>query len=96
MPTVSIEQDDLNSSDTKVIYTDSRLPDLNEPEIDDDHNVDVLDDKNVWKPRLVFENKTETTTETASSVIMKIGPKKIDVELFNIEAAPFHEGKLKI
>ncbi|XP_020289719.1 uncharacterized protein LOC109857630 isoform X2 [Pseudomyrmex gracilis] len=91
LPTVSIEQDDLNSSDTKVIYTDSRLPDLNEPEIDDDHNVDVLDDKNVWKPRLVFENKTETTTETASSVIMKIGPKKIDVELFNIEAAPFHE-----
>ncbi|XP_011881077.1 PREDICTED: uncharacterized protein LOC105569323 isoform X2 [Vollenhovia emeryi] len=59
-----------------------------EPEIND-YDVDVLDDKNVWKPRLVFENKTETTT--ASSVIMRIGPKNTDVELFNIETAPFQE-----
>lgn len=95
MPTVSIEQDDLNSSDTKITYADPQPPDPNEPEIDD-YNVDVLDDKNVWKPRLIFGNKTETTTESPSSVIMKIGPKKVDVELFNIEAAPFHEGKLKI
>lgn len=94
LPNVSIEQDDYwGASDTKISNVDSATPNVIEPEIND-YDVDVLDDKNVWKPRLVFENKTKTTT--ASSVIMKIGPKNTDVELFNIEAAPFQEGKLKI
>lgn len=67
-----------------------------EPEISD-YDVDVLDDKNTWKPRLVFENKTTATvTTTTPSVIMRIGPKNIDVELFNVEAAPFKEGKLSV
>ncbi|GAB1869312.1 Neurotrypsin [Camponotus japonicus] len=89
LPNVSIEQDDYwGASDTKISNVDSATPNVIEPEIND-YDVDVLDDKNVWKPRLVFENKTKTTT--ASSVIMKIGPKNTDVELFNIEAAPFQE-----
>lgn len=91
---VSIEEDEYwISSDTKI-NVDLELPDVVEPEITD-YDVDVLDDKNMWKPRLVFENKTETTT-AAPSFIMRIGPKNTDVELFNIEAAPFQEGKLKI
>lgn len=94
LPNDSIELDDYwSASDTKISNVDSGTPNVIEPEIND-YDVDVLDDKNVWKPRLVFENKTETTT--ASSVIMKIGPKNTDVELFNIEAAPYQEGKLRI
>lgn len=86
-PDVSTEHDDYWSvSDTKISNVDSATPNVIEPEIND-YDVDVLDDKNIWKSRLVFENKTKTTT--ASSVIMKIGPKN-DVELLNIEA-----GKLK-
>lgn len=93
-PDVSTEQDDYwSTSDTKISNVDSATPNVIEPEIND-YDVDVLDNKNIWKPRLVFENKTKTTT--TSSVIMKIGPKNTDVELFNIEAAPFQEGKLKI
>lgn len=94
LPNVSIEEDDYGSaSNTKISNVDSATPNVIEPDIND-YDVDVLDDKNVWKPRLVFENKTKTTT--APSVIMKIGPKKTDVELFNIEAAPFKEGKFRI
>lgn len=94
LPNVSIEEDDYwSASDTKISNVDSATPNVIEPEIND-YDVDVLDEKNVWKPRLVFENKTKTTT--APSVIMKISPKTIDVELYNIEAAPFKEGKLRI
>lgn len=89
---VSVEDDNWSASDTQISNADSATPNVIEPEIND-YDVDVLD-KNVWKPRLVFENKTKTTT--ISPVIMKISPKNIDVELFNVEAAPFQEGKLKI
>ncbi|XP_072745020.1 uncharacterized protein [Anoplolepis gracilipes] len=98
LPNVAIEQDDYwSTSDTKISNVESAIPNVFEtndynvdyPEIND-YDVDVLDKhKNVWKPRLVFENKTKTTT--ASSVIMKIGPKNTDIELFNIEAAPFQQ-----
>lgn len=93
LPSDSIEREDNDWSDTKISNVNLRPPNIIEPEIND-YDVDVLDDKNVWKPRLVFENKTETTT--ASSVIMRIGPKNTDVDLFNIEAAPFQESKLII
>lgn len=93
-PSDSIERVDEHwNSDTKISNVGSRPPDITEPEIND-YDVDVLDDKKVWKPRLVFENKTKTTT--ASSVIMRISPKNTDVELFNIESAPFQESKLMI
>ncbi|XP_018372656.1 PREDICTED: uncharacterized protein LOC108767342 isoform X3 [Trachymyrmex cornetzi] len=81
------EDDHWSDNDTKTSNVNFRPPNIIEPEIND-YNVDVLY-KNVWKPRLVFENKTKTTT--ASSVIMKIGPKNTDIELFNIETAPFQE-----
>ena len=84
-----IEHEDGNwSDDTKTSNVNLKPPNIIEPEIND-YNVDELD-KNIWKPRLVFENKTKTTT--ASSVIMKISPENTDIELFNIEAAPFQEG----
>lgn len=91
--TVSIEQDNFSS------LIDTTTPSDASPEFSDiiEHEggdyVDVLDEKDEWKPKLVFENKTETTT--APSSIMRIGPKKTDVELFNIEEAPFKEGKQK-
>jgi len=87
------EDDRWSSTDTKISNVDLKLPNIIEPEINDYDGVDILDDKNVWKPELVFENKTRTTT---SSVIMRIGPKNTDVELFNIETAPFQESKLMI
>lgn len=95
LPNESIEREDnhWSSSDTKISNVDLKPPNIIEPEIND-YDVDILDDKNIWKPRLVFENKTEMTT--ASSVIMRIGPKNIDVELFNVETAPFQESKLMI
>lgn len=95
LPSDSIEREDndWSSSETKISKVDLTPPNIIEPEIND-YGVDVLDVKNVWKPKLVFENKTEMTT--ASSVIMRIGPKNIDVELFNIETAPFQESKLMI
>lgn len=65
-------------------------PDIIEPDFESD--VEILGGKEVWKPVLVFENRTQATTE--SSVIMKINKKKVDVDLFNIEAAPFEEGKV--
>lgn len=89
----STEHEDNHWSTTKISNVNSRPPNVVEPEIND-YEVDVLDGKNIWKPRLVFENKTEITT--TSSVIMRIGPKNSDVELFNIEAAPFQESKLMI
>lgn len=89
----SIEHEDNHWSDTKISKVELKPPNIIEPEIND-YDVDILDDKNIWKPRLVFENKTEMTT--ASSVIMRIGPKNIDVELFNVETAPFQESKLMI
>ncbi|KAL0104423.1 hypothetical protein PUN28_017273 [Cardiocondyla obscurior] len=88
LPSESIESSEDNhwsSSDTTISKV--KPPNVIEPEVND-YDVDILDDKHVWKPRLVFENKTETTT---SSVIMKIGPKTTDIELFNIETAPFQE-----
>lgn len=90
----SIEREDNHWSinDTETSNVNLRPPNIIESEINN-YDVDVLD-KNIWKPRLVFENKTKTTT--ASSVIMKIGPKNTNIELFNIETAPFQEGKLMI
>ncbi|XP_054002580.1 uncharacterized protein LOC128889196 isoform X1 [Hylaeus anthracinus] len=79
VPSVSIEYDERSST--------TEDPDVPEGELD--YEVDVLDEKEVWKPVLVFENKTQTTTE--SSVIMKITKKKADVDLINIEAPPFAE-----
>ena len=61
-------------------------------EPDFDSEVDVLDNRKAWKPVLVFENRTQTTTTTESSVIMKINRKKADVDLINIED-PFEDGK---
>jgi len=90
---IKYEDDHWSSSDTKISNVDLKPPHIIEPEINDYDGVDILDDKNVWKPKLVFENKTKMTT---SSVIMKIGPKNTDVELFNIEAVPFQESKLMI
>jgi len=90
---IKYEDDHWSSSDTKISNVDLKPPNIIEPEINDYDGVDILDDKNVWKPKLVFENKTKTTT---SSVIMRIGPKNTDVELFNIETAPFQESKLMI
>lgn len=58
------------------------------------YDIDVLDEKKVWKPVLVFQNRTPVTTE--SSNIMKINQQKADVELFNIEEPPFEEGKLTV
>ncbi|XP_039312478.1 uncharacterized protein LOC105203625 isoform X3 [Solenopsis invicta] len=89
LPRDSIEREDEDwiGSETKISNVNLKPPSITEPEIND-YDVDVLD-KNVWKPRLVFENKTKTTT--APSVIMRISPKNIDLELFNIETAPFHE-----
>ncbi|XP_026825303.1 uncharacterized protein LOC105281160 isoform X1 [Ooceraea biroi] len=84
---VPVEQDEYWSNTDATDVEDLEFPEVVEPDIDDE--VDILDDKNVWKPRLIFENKTETTT--APSVIMRIGPKNLDVELFNIEAAPFQK-----
>lgn len=83
----------ISSEDDYWSNNNTKISGIVEPNIND-YDVDVLDDKNEWKPRLVFENKTEVTT--ATSVIMRIGPKKIDVELFNTEVAPFQEGRLKI
>ncbi|XP_011143294.1 uncharacterized protein LOC105185459 isoform X2 [Harpegnathos saltator] len=87
LPSVSIEEDDSSgATDTKQ---SGEFPDA-VPQQETDDYVDVLDEKNEWKPKLVFENRSETTS-TAPSVIMRITPKKTDVELFNIEAAPFKE-----
>lgn len=94
LPSFSIKQDDLSSViDTKLNDASPEFPDIIEHGGVD--YVEVLDEKNQWKPKLIFENKTETTS-AAPSVIMRIVPKKTDVELFNIEAAPFKKGKLKI
>ncbi|CAK9820681.1 Prss12 [Anthophora plagiata] len=78
VPPVSIEDD--NSPTLEY-------PDILEPDLD--HEVDVLDDRKMWKPVLIFDNKTETTTK--SSVIMKINKKRVDVDLFNIEADPLEK-----
>lgn len=92
---VSVERDEDRSgfAETTKRMEEPEPLEVVEPDLNDD--VDVLDDKSVWKPRLIFENKTKTTT-TTPSVIMRIGPKNIDVELFNIEAAPFQKGRLSL
>ncbi|XP_076659935.1 uncharacterized protein LOC143363221 isoform X2 [Halictus rubicundus] len=54
-----------------------------------DYDIDVLDEKKVWKPVLVFQNRTSVTTESTN--IMKINQKKADVDVFNIEKLPFEE-----
>lgn len=57
-------------------------------------SVELLNDKKEWKPVLVFKNVTETTTK--ASVIMKINKKNVDVDLFNVDAAPFAKGKFNV
>lgn len=57
-------------------------------------SVELLNDKKEWKPVLVFKNVTETTTK--ASVIMKIDKKNVDVDLFNVDAAPFAKGKFNV
>jgi len=92
------EPRDFQSSSIEDEYWDAteepELPEVIEPDVSGE--VDVLDDKNVWKPRLIFENRTTRRTTTAPSVIMRISPKNVDVELFNIEAAPFQKGRSRI
>ncbi|KAK2582941.1 hypothetical protein KPH14_009002 [Odynerus spinipes] len=94
VPTVSIE--DSNGSqfnDTKLSIDDHDLSygDITDETIGDAFDVDVLEDKEYWKPVLVFENKTATRKKNESSVIMKINKKNTDVDLFNIEVAPHHD-----
>ncbi|XP_066599754.1 uncharacterized protein teq isoform X2 [Prorops nasuta] len=94
IPSVSIEYEESEDLDQDESF--NRLAKKNltfdvpevpvEPKLDE-YDVDVLDEKEVWKPVLVFENKTKPKEEE-SSVIMKINKKKTDIELFNIEAAP--------
>lgn len=72
-------------------------PDIVEPASEESEaveSVDVLSDKKEWKPVLVFKNVTETTTK--ASVIMKIDKKNVDVDLFNVDAAPFAKGKSNV
>ncbi|XP_076288691.1 uncharacterized protein LOC143213077 isoform X2 [Lasioglossum baleicum] len=87
---------------TVITTTESNIPSV---EIGTDENVsttessdavetnvdyiDVLDEKKVWKPVLVFQNRTPATTESTN--IMKINQEKADVDLFNIEEPPFEE-----
>ena len=84
VPVVWIENESSSSTDYPAVV---------EPDFDSE--VDVLVAKSSWKPVLVFENRTQTTT-TESSVIMKVNKKKADVDLFNIEAAPFEDGKSSV
>ncbi|XP_076175062.1 uncharacterized protein LOC143150566 isoform X2 [Ptiloglossa arizonensis] len=82
-----------NTLDNIFTTMDPNVPSVSieEPDVpasNGNYDVDVLDGK-VWKPVLVFENKTQTTTE--SSVIMKIAKKSVDTDLVNIEDASTQE-----
>lgn len=93
VPTVWIDYE--NSSTIEHRASDIVEPASQESEpVEPVETVDVLSDKKEWKPVLVFKNVTETTTK--ASVIMKIDKKNVDVDLFNIDAAPFAKGKSNV
>lgn len=93
MPTVWIDYE--NSSTIEHRASDIVEPASQESEpVEPVETVDVLSDKKEWKPVLVFKNVTETTTK--ASVIMKIDKKNVDVDLFNVDAAPFAKGKSNV
>lgn len=60
----------------------------------DPYDVDILENKETWKPILVFENKTKVASKNDSSVIMRINKKNTEVDIFNIEVPPYRDGKL--
>lgn len=93
VPTVWIDYE--NSSTIEHRASDIVEPASQESEpVEPVETVDVLSDKKEWKPVLVFKNVTETTTK--ASVIMKIDKKNVDVDLFNVDAAPFAKGKSNV
>ncbi|XP_015191626.1 PREDICTED: uncharacterized protein LOC107074585 isoform X1 [Polistes dominula] len=95
IPSISIEDntDGPELTDTELTI-ENKTPTSNfngiVPEDDlDSYEVDVLEDKGDWKPVLVFENKTKPASKNDSSVIMRINKKNTDVDIFNVEVAPY-------
>lgn len=87
VPTVSIEE----NYTPEIHQQTEQTPDKPPSEIDTNKfDVDVLDIGNSWKPKLVFENKTKNNND---SVTMKIDTKTTDLDIFNVEFAPWREGK---
>ncbi|KAL2724827.1 hypothetical protein V1477_018688 [Vespula maculifrons] len=96
-PSIPVEYDtgEPQFTDTKLTFeNEDSTPIPNEVvyEADvDPYDVDILENKETWKPVLVFENKTKTASKNDSSVIMKINKKNTEVDIFNIEVAPYHD-----
>ena len=95
VPTESIEEDyhkKENSRDSKADETSS-FAEVAEPD-PDKYDVDVLDEKESWKPSLAFQNKTKQKEEDDTSVVMSINKRKnVNVEILDVKLAPWHEGK---
>lgn len=92
-PSVSID-DDINNesySDEHGIQTDEdKIHQIIVEPIVNKYDVDILDETDSWKPRLVFENKTK---KDDNSVIMSVNKKSLDVDIFDVEMAPWQERK---
>ncbi|KAI4492325.1 hypothetical protein M0802_009835 [Mischocyttarus mexicanus] len=95
IPSVSIEDntDDPELTDIKLTFENENPTTIFNgvtPEVDSDlYDVDVLENKEDWKPVLVFENKTKPAKKNDSSVIMRINKKNTDVDIFNVQVAPY-------
>lgn len=93
LPTVSIEEDYNEKTDESQVgkeYEKINFAEVVEPD-PDKYNVDVLEGKESWKPRVAFENKTKKSND--NSVIMSINKKTTDVEILDVKLSPWHEGK---
>lgn len=88
IPTVSIEYEDKEPVESAPPATSTVEP------AKVDFGVDVLADKNkkVWKPQLVFENRTVVPTTEKTTVVMSINKKPTDPDLDDVEVMPFNNG----
>lgn len=95
VPFVSIDETeyDGNDSDEDVALPDEeKIYNINNKHAVSKFDVDVLDKSDKWKPRFADEKKINKKDEDRS-VIMTINKKINDLDHFNVESAPWQEGK---
>ncbi|XP_035729650.1 uncharacterized protein LOC118444946 isoform X1 [Vespa mandarinia] len=96
-PSISFEYDMIEPqfNDTKLTFENENSTPISNKVVHeadvDPYDVDILENKDTWKPILVFENKTKVASKNDSSVIMRINKKNTEVDIFNIEVPPYRD-----
>ncbi|XP_074104804.1 uncharacterized protein LOC141531154 isoform X2 [Cotesia typhae] len=85
-PEVSIDED-INYGYDDVLGNENKISPVSVGPNIDKYDVDVLD-VDTWKPKITNKTKGKSNNDDNSS-IMKIDSKIVDLEIFNVESAPW-------